>query len=331
METAIKDHFIANLPKKPYNTNNPSNGLFIGKRDNAISKKYIQFNNPIAHTWIVFDIDRPDAFQIDGAQRTLPPPTLEVRNPVNRHAHWFYGLHTPVLTSDLASLKPVQFLASLEYALTRTLQADSNYVGLIAKNPLHDCWETFQHRGLWEMNELADWLELPSYIPKEAYESGVGRNCSLFDTVRHWAYREVQSYKTAHNSKDFHRAVHKVTTDLNANFQTPLSAGEVKTIAKSIATWTWKRYTGRLSDKDWAQYVKDTHTPEIQRRRAKAAYLVGAQSKGGEARSAKYQEKKEQALGMLYLGTSTKEVADFFKVGLSTVYKWIREDKEAKK
>jgi hypothetical protein len=37
------------------------------------------------------------------------------------------------------------------------------------------------------------------------------------------------------------------------NFASPLPLSEVKSISKSVANWTWKKYTGKMDDKDFAK------------------------------------------------------------------------------
>jgi hypothetical protein len=37
------------------------------------------------------------------------------------------------------------------------------------------------------------------------------------------------------------------------NFASPLPVSEVRSIAKSVAKWTWQKYTGRMDDKDFSK------------------------------------------------------------------------------
>nr|MBJ6870701.1 replication initiation protein [Vibrio cholerae] len=55
------------------------------------------------------------------------------------------------------------------------LQADTQYVGLISKNPAHDDWRTwFIHDHVYDLAELANYKELQPK-PREQDISGFGR------------------------------------------------------------------------------------------------------------------------------------------------------------
>ena len=64
---------------------------------------------------------------------------------------------------------------------------------------------------------------------------GLGRNCSIFETARTWAYREVRHHFG--DAEGFTRAVYTHVHELNAEFPEPLRASEANAIAKSISTW----------------------------------------------------------------------------------------------
>lgn len=317
MEDAIKNHFIANLPKKPYSTSNLEYGLQIRKQEEAIKRTYLQHNPPVAAVWLVFDCDKPNTYEERSATSYIPPPNLEVVNPANKHSHLFYGLDTPVYTSDVARQKPIRYLAAIENALSCLLDADPHYVGLVSKNPLHSHWNTIQRRAdLWSLGELADWLDLPQKLPQKATAFGLGRNCAVFDTVRKWAYQEVLKYRLASNSQAFHKAVKDACMGVNQSFTVPLPEREITSIAKSIGSWVWKKYQGRLSEQDWAKYVQDTHTPAIQSAR-------GVMS--GLARNKKSALLRQEAIELAVGGFFTQEeIAEILGVNQATISRWLK-------
>lgn len=241
------------LPAKPYASDNLAYGLRICYKQKAILKKYLQHNPPAKIHWLVFDCDKAGAFEVASMQYPCPAPSFEVLNPDNGHSHLFYGLTVPVVRTDLGRAKPLEYLASVEYALRDLLGADVGYSGLISKNPLHPAWKVIEHQSaLWSLGELAEYLTLPTKLPKEAQSVGLGRNCSLFNSVRRWAYRQVLTYKLAGNQDEFGAAVLRMCESFNS-FPQPLPYSEVKATAKSITKWVWKRYTGRLTDEQFGQ------------------------------------------------------------------------------
>jgi hypothetical protein len=148
---------------------------------------------------------------------------------------------------------------------------------------------------------------------------GVGRNVTLFETARRWAYRQVLAYRLGGTQETFSKAVLEHCEELNNGFETPLNFSEVKATAKSISKWTWKKYTGRKSDEDWAQYVADTHTSEIQAKRGHKGGLVG-----GRGRTSTDQEKRLKARSMRSEGATQATIAQALGVNQGTVSRWLK-------
>lgn len=233
--------FQSRLPRRPYCSNDLSQGLLVRPAAIALRHRHIQPNAPLEVGWLVFDLDyQGAAFAWERAN--LPPPTLTVSNPSNGHAHLFYGLTTPVVMSDAAREAPIRYAAALQAAFLAKLCADPGYVALIAKNPFHDAWRSIWIQRLYDLGELAEYVNLPKHLPKRE-NIGLGRNCALFDELRSWAYRWVREYKRNDASSVlWHGAVLSQAERLNV-FDTPLAFSEVKAIAKSVAKWTWLRFT----------------------------------------------------------------------------------------
>ena len=245
--------FQESLPNKPYATDSLQSGLKICYKQKAIAKRYLQHNPQSKIHWLVVDCDRPGALEVANMQATCPAPNFEVVNPANGHSHLFYGLVAPVVRTNAGRAKPLEYLASVEYALREMLGGDPGYSGLISKNPLHPTWNLIERQqSLWSLGELAEYLSLPAKLPAKALQIGLGRNCSLFESARRWAYKSVLAYKLAGTQETFTTAVLEACQGLN-KFPEPLPAAEVKATAKSIARWTWKHYTGRLPDEEFSK------------------------------------------------------------------------------
>lgn len=189
---------------------------------------------------MIFDVDREGAAFAWGAGN-LPPPTITAINPRNGHAHLLYGLTTPVGMSDAARDAPIRYAVAIQAAFLAALCADPGHVGLIAKNPFHAVWRTLWVSHLYDLAELAEYADFKVVRPPgEAY--GLGRNCTLFDELRTWAYQWVREYKRNGASVDqWHRAVLGQAERLNV-FDVPLHDSEVRACAKIVAKWVWRRF-----------------------------------------------------------------------------------------
>lgn len=242
-EAPLLDLFQENLPQKCYCTDELGS-LFVREKAHAIKRRYIQQNSPFELYWLVYDVDRPTA-HFDWYDRNAPAPNMTAMNPENGHAHLFYGLEVPVLKCEFnpaVRKAPIRYAGAIDVALTKKLEADPGYAGFICKNPLHKHWNVQTVQPVpYDLHWLADYLDLEPYRDRRKHlpPIGLGRNCTLFDVSRHWAYRQIG--KGGFLSEDFF--VYEVTQyagERNQEFSVPLPWVEVKATGKSIGRWTWK-------------------------------------------------------------------------------------------
>ena len=239
-KTQFSDDFYEKLPKKPYCSDDLGRGVIIRPKRTAIQKPYIQHNPPCLVSSLVFDIDRQDAY-FAWSDANLPTPTWIAKNRQNGHAHIGYMLLAPVCTTHRAKQNVIQYLAKIEQAYSLALGADRGYTGLITKNPCHGTWEnhTFGVQP-YDLNYLADFVELQELKTDLKEVSGLGRNCMMFDNVRFWAYEAIR----AHRGSTFDVWLGKVLEqcqNANSAFIEPLPYSEVNATAKSIARYCWKK------------------------------------------------------------------------------------------
>ena len=308
--------FADNLPNKPYCTDEKG-WLLIRSKKTAIKKRYIQHNQPCLLHWLVYDCDYAGALEYVG-DNLLPPPNIVATNPANGNSHLYYRLADPVCTSELAHRKPLALLAKIDYVLCEKLKADAGYGGFISKNVLHKHWQAQEvHQTPWNLGDFLDWIDIPKRLPKKAKTEGLGRNCTMFEVARFWAYSQVLSYRLAGNFRAFHNAVFNHCETINSSFRSPLNFSEVRSTANSIADWTWRNYvgSGSKSDEEWAKYVADTHTSDIQRER---------QAMQVESRHRATREAREQAKEMSQGGSTQKAIADALGVSQQTVSRWLK-------
>jgi len=273
LSNAALELFNDRLPHKPYFSDDLHFGVRISGKKRAILAKYIQFNQPHAKFWLGFDVDRIGA-AIDWSDRNAPAPTLTITNPENGHAHLLYALKTSIRTAPDGKMQPLRYAAAVENALRKKLDADAGYSGLICKNPNHSHWKiAVWQPELYTLDWLADSLDLIAANDKEIVaDYGLGRNCTLFDKTRKWAYRAIRQGWPEY--EQWLRACYERTNAYNLQLIAPLDENEVRGIAKSIAKWT----ANKFSAESFSLYVSETHSSEIQKRRGVKG---GLKSKGG--------------------------------------------------
>ena len=297
------------LPTRPYCSDNLSQGIYPRLQRIAVTKRYIQLNPPQQQYWLVFDIDRPNsAFAWEDAN--LPPPFAVVVNESNTHCHIVYALTSPVCTSDLAHEKPLRYLAAIQYAYTERLQADVNYSGLIAKNPFsQNHWHVFPCAisVKYSLSELAEWVDLANASKRTLRGSeavALGRNCALFDSLRHYAYKSIRKYRKG--KVDVWRAYILDKANEQNVFSEPLPASEVKAIAKSVANWVWKHM--RYDTEAFKQRQSERG------KKGNAASVKARQSKANNHRTA--------AIVLKEQGLSISEIARQLQVDRKTIQRW---------
>ena len=314
-KTQFSDDFYEKLPKKPYCSDDLGRGVIIRPKRTAIQKPYIQHNPPCLVSSLVFDIDRQDAY-FAWSDANLPTPTWIAKNRQNGHAHIGYMLLAPVCTTHRAKQNVIQYLAKIEQAYSLALGADRGYTGLITKNPCHGTWEnhTFGVQP-YDLNYLADFVELQELKTDLKEVSGLGRNCMMFDNVRFCAYEAIRAFISG--SYDvWHREVLNVAINANGAFLEPLPYSEVKATAKSISRWVWRNH-----GKAYAKFI------ERQAVKGRKGGLVSDSSHGGKARSQQYSDLRQQALQLHIQGIKQKQIAIQLDVSDRTIRNWIKKRK----
>jgi hypothetical protein len=260
--------------------------------------------------YFFFDIDRAEAVMA-WHDANLPMPYWTAQTLKNGHAHICYKLEIPLCTSELASQKAISYAAKIQAGLANKLGADVGYSHLITKNPFHPDWRTtFWTERAYTLDYLADFVELPKKLSKKQEVSGLGRNCTLFDTVRKWAYTAVRDYLHHHSSLTWEKAVLTHLEALNGEFQEPLPYSEIKATAKSIANYCWRKFS-HAGFSEW------------QSNNAQRANAKGACSKGGKARSQQFNDLRQQALQLHIQGMNNTKIAEHLNVSRKTITRWI--------
>jgi hypothetical protein len=222
----------------------------------------------------------------------------------------------------------MRYLAAIESAMREVLRADAGYSGLITKNPKHPDWKLYRGPRLgYELSELAEALEwigvdIRKHRPntaKAAEQAGLGRNCSLFDRLRHWAYVAVRAYRAERKAGQIEAwnrwmsACNTRALEYNGDFRYPLDGREVWWVARSVAKWVWQR---------------DAQAElEFLARQATKGRKGGVVS--GLSRAARSEDKRAEARRMRELGMTQREIAVALGVTQQTISLWLRHTNEA--
>lgn len=214
----------------------------------AIQKRFVQTNPRAMVAAVVVDIDRPSAV-MDALARPHEHPAPSWVIETDRGAHVGWWLADPVTRTDAAHEKPLRYLARVQEGLRRSLDADPAYSGFITRNPTFAglipgdvIWGTDRQFQLRDMRTGA----MPKQLARKPQNvSGdLGRNCALFQSGRHEAYR-LNRQMDYPGADGLYRAMISHLLDLNGQMggPGPLPLAEVRSIASSIATWTSQHHS----------------------------------------------------------------------------------------
>jgi hypothetical protein len=193
-------------------------------------------------SYFVFDLDYPES-ALAWREENLPEPFWVAQNPKNGHVHICYRLLFPYPTTEIASIKPMQYAAKIQAAMARKLKADAGYSRKLTKNPYNPAWRTMYFTDKsYLLDELADYVVVKA-LRKSEQEQGLGRNCTMFQQGASWSYTAVMEFKQAMHPFLMAQRCQRPPKDINAGFPESLPYSEVKATAKSIATWVWQRFS----------------------------------------------------------------------------------------
>lgn len=295
-------------PRKPYCSDNKTASQIRTLR-HALTRPYISANPPHLRVWSIYDVDRPAA-ALAWESGGLPPPAWAAIDRQSTRGHLVWGLTAPVLV-DSPDLRqgPLRYLCAVEAAFRVALEADSGYAGLMTKNPAHPLWRVLRGpRTHYELGELADYVDLPKHLPKrKPDEVGLGRNVTVFDWLRHRAYREIRHYKgDVRNFIHWQAHLNSRALERNGDLALPLQGNEVWHIAKSVAKWTWRNFDLAASDARFSA---------LQAHRGR---------QGGLAKGQANEDKRASARLMAATGLSQRAIAAELDVSVGAINAWLR-------
>jgi hypothetical protein len=304
------------LPARPYCSMAKDGKALILDKSKAVNLPYLQPNHPLFANSLVFDVDEKAGRSAFTAWQdcNLPPPNLIIKNPYKDSCHYVYFLSAGVALTD-RNEKARRYLSAIYTCLCELLDADPNYSGQRMKNPLSRKHDVFvSGADCYTLAQLADKLDLDEIPPKpkkakETPQAGyIGRNCSLFDYLRHIAYQNA-------NNMSFDSLMYYLLSlgeqyNNDCFTHNPLPSNELGHICNSIARFCKSAKFGKYS----ANFI------EKQRHRG----TLGDSSKGGLARSHSYNEQREHAKAMFATGAKISAIAKALGVHRNSISNWIK-------
>jgi hypothetical protein len=319
---SIRESIIRSVPaSKVWCTDGFEFGVIEQPKHVALAKKHIQINPHHAKAWMSFDVDRAGAaFAFDDLHIE---PTLTVINPINKHAHHHIRLNKPVFMADA---KAMAYYNDVRKALAFVLRADLSYSGFVTKNPLshhHHALNSLETRAIaYELHDLVEALPCSvGELVKEAdrlkqkqIESGIGRNCYLFDELRAWAYNNVRHYRENPSSWLYDMQAQALL--MNNAHGLPLGDSELQGIVRSVGRYVCPN---SHKDKQHAKAFSDT-----QKCRAIIGVEHGNLDKANAARLAFNEDKQVTARLLSAQGKSARAIAGELGIHYSTVSRWLK-------
>jgi DNA-binding transcriptional regulator YiaG len=161
---------------------------------------------------------------------------------------------------------------------------------------------------VYTLEELARGIDLAGHRRAKARLREVieGRNCSLFESLRVWAYKAVPEYWRPEGRGLWEAAVLAEAKAMAAGYllADPSFARDVRMTSRSVARWVWGHFTPQKR----ADLIERTHGAERQRERSNKRWAAESQRAAG--------------VEMLKAGMSDTEVAREMLVSDRTVRRW---------
>lgn len=242
--TSGRKFFINHAPSAPRAAESYRMGIKVMSKRAALECAHIQLQPPTMRASISIDLDKPDAYTVT-REMDFPKPQLMMVNPTNGHLHAIWQLSDGVLFGEAGRRKPQKAFLDLQKQITVMHGADTAYSHYMVKTPGHLRWETVETgASLYTLAELFE--AIPLGIQKQANALGTqqvkgeGRHQTLFDIGRQWAYKQAQGARRAGSQAQWEARVMAEFLELNS-FAQPLASNEVRSLARSVARWTWDR------------------------------------------------------------------------------------------
>ena len=203
----VKDHGLRVAHPRPMVSYGKTDAPFTSFRTTpkkAWSFPQLEYANA-GSSWaaLVLDCDNPRKMGL--GLLDLPTPNWTVTRISNGHAHLVWTLADPVHKYSAAKIEPQRYFAAIAEYYAETLGADPGYSGLLAHNPAPrmrqaEFTTTWGCEAPYAMDKLANVIPFNWSAPT-VRQTGVGRNCDLFQSGMRWAGRQANVDLDVHREK----------------------------------------------------------------------------------------------------------------------------------
>lgn len=221
----------------------------INKKEKIIdAAKFIQLPNN-KRQYVIVDVDDPEMIDI-WDREILPMPTVRIVNQSNNHQQLLFELGNkiilPMTNSTIKiSYKSINYFNSVSDGYTAKLNGDTGYSYAAMKNPFCPDWIVNWHDAVYDLDYLADFVELkPRQFAVDTFNGDVGRHMSMFHFARQESYRIVNKCASY---DEFHQEIQRICWNyyhnhiVHSKSDHPFYSSEVNSLATSISKWTWRR------------------------------------------------------------------------------------------
>lgn len=239
------------LSRRPLATNTFRDGMYRHERSAALGMRYIETSPRSVRNLLVVDLDDVElgdaSWHIQSRvydDEVIPLPSFVTVNEGSGHAHVGWWLSVPA-----TNRRTLEYAEDVRRKLAGRTGGDPFYTGRTMRNPLHGGQRTqWLHDDPYSLTDLANhFTKHPSATdrkkPVHVDVSAEGRNMALFDELRSFAYHWWRVSVESGGWDWFLMGVSEKARELNAEFPTPLSNSEVRSISNSVARWVWSRFS----------------------------------------------------------------------------------------
>ncbi len=248
-ENASYKKYLKYFPKEVFGSTDKNQFYHTKERLYALLDfKWIQYNSEDRLTVLSVDIDN-STDSLLYQDFSLPVPTWIIQTNKGFQYHW--ALKSPIMLKGYNSKKLRYIVKDILHKLVSLLGGDINAIGLnrVFRSPTNNrTWFSNNEVDLSEFYDLPPVKEeIIDKILEEIKENkknsslkglseGEGRNCALFDKLRHWAYNKAKEGSYSLN------ALQMKAETLNFEFNEIMDLKEVTNIVNSIDEFIQNKY-----------------------------------------------------------------------------------------